>query len=341
MMSSSQVVLRSYFLLLVLIASVIAQYPNPTPFTGVAARNPSNKLHYQDINIVRRVSDGTYFRFSKSNDTGLGLSVATAPAFRGPWTYSYEILHRPLKDAIAANRNAVHLWAPEVHFVNSTYYLYYGINLPNHGHGQFDIAVATSPDLSHGSWIDHGSVNIPSATHPDTPDREYVRLGVNLLANSSDPSGIDSDYKYLTFGSFNHGLYGVSLADDLLTIAPGTGATEILADQYNPGTNKKIRGNKTEGSYQLHNGDYIYYFYSIGSCCASPHSAGPESVYRVEVCDFRIYLDNSDPPSHTSSTSLTPYRTILRPRRYQLSHRSSQSYRHHHPIQPRWTWKEI
>ena len=274
------------FISLLLSRIAIAQYPYPIAFTGPAAANVPNSLSYQDISIIRRLSDNKYFRFSKSNDTGLGLSVATSPTFGGPWTYSYAALSGHLKDPAAANRSSIHLWAPEVHYANDIYYLYYCINAPDHGNGIFDIAVATSPNLREGSWTDHGSVGIPVAPDSAKPDREYVRLGANILANGTYPSGFDTDFKHITFGSFNQGLYGVPLAKDLLTAVPDVAAVEILSDQYNPESDRdeKIAGNKTEGSYALHHGQYIYQFYSIGSCCASSHDAGSQSVYRVEVC---------------------------------------------------------
>jgi hypothetical protein len=44
-------------------------------------------LFYQDFSVVGRETDGSYFRFFKSNNTGDGLSAATAPRLGGLWEY--------------------------------------------------------------------------------------------------------------------------------------------------------------------------------------------------------------------------------------------------------------
>lgn len=309
-----------------MLASIVrAQYPVPITFNGPAAANTHGDLAYQDISIVRRSSDGRYFRFSKSNHTGAGMSVATAPAFRGPWTYSYAAMTGALKACSSCKRDRLHLWAPEVHHVDGIYYLYYTINDPDHGNGLFDIAVSTSSNLEQGSWTDHGSVGIPSSS--EKPDRLYVRLGVNLLANSSDPSGVDLDYKHLAFGSFNQGLFGSYLDQDLLTVASNNTVNEIIADQYNPNKDSKAAGNRTGGTYALHHGQYIYQFYSIGSCCGAVKKANQDALYRVEVCRG-LY---SDGPNGESVAKLLEFadkkscRTILRSQRGKLLDRSCQS----------------
>lgn len=142
-----------------------------------------------------------------------------------------------------------------------------------------------------GSWTDHGSMNIPSPGLEKSSDGSYrvpyVRLDGNLLATSDDPQGIQNP-KYMVFGSYQFGLYGVPLTDDLLTAVPGAQPKLIIADQYQPPA-KDIpadgdrSGNYTEGAYQLQHGNYIYLFYSRGDCCA-PGSDDVISVYQTEVC---------------------------------------------------------
>lgn len=87
-----------------------------------------------------------------------------------------------------------------------------------------------------------------------------------------------------SIGSYQFGLYGFPVSDDLLTIAPGGNVSEIIIDQLNtPAPDASEGGNLTEGPYQLAHGNYIYLFYSRGDCCA-PGSYGPDTVYRTEVC---------------------------------------------------------
>ena len=86
-------------------------------------------------------------------------------------------------------------------------------------------------------------------------------------------------------GSYQFGLYGIALADNLLTAAAGAVPEIIIADQYQtpaPGVGD-ASGNYSEGAYQIINDGYIYLFYSRGDCCA-PGSVSVESVYQVQVC---------------------------------------------------------
>lgn len=120
-----QSVLVSALLAVLPRASAQAYYnqPLPIPCEGSACVNPPatehSSLQFQDTSVIRR-DDGTYFRFSKGNDTGLGLNVVTAPSLRGPWTYSHTILGDALKlPCGAADGHASSWrWAPEAHFIN-------------------------------------------------------------------------------------------------------------------------------------------------------------------------------------------------------------------------------
>lgn len=250
-------------------------YPFPEPCYGAACANPPKALDYQDFSVIKRVSDGKYFRFAKSNSSGEGLTVATADTLRGTWEYKYQILRGALKDPQAADRSDFNLWAPEIHYFNSLYHIYYTISGgPN---DLLDLCVATSPSMNLGSWTDHGSMGVPISK--TTPEQGYVRLDGNLLTSSDDTSGVDSDH-YMVFGSSQWGLYGFPVSSDLLTMKSGGKVQEIIVDQYNTGQDA---GNRTEGPFQFRNGKYIYLFYSKGDCCP-PNSYSRSTVYKVQVC---------------------------------------------------------
>lgn len=87
---------------------VSASQPLPIAFTGHAHANPAGVSDYQDIIVIQRQSDKTFLRISKSNTTGVGMSVATAHYFRGPWTYQNSIL-QTLVDPVVANHSEVRL----------------------------------------------------------------------------------------------------------------------------------------------------------------------------------------------------------------------------------------
>ena len=181
--------------------------------------------------------------------------------------------------------------------------MFYTVEHPDGANTCFDQCVATSPSMERDSWTDHGSMNlpVPPLEHAsDGTDRPpYVRLDGNLLASTEDPQGI-AEPKYMVFGeyvslcrapadvlgSYQFGLYGVPLTDDLLTVAPGASPQLIMADQYQtPAADVQgdLSGNYTEGPYQLVHGNYIYLFYSRGDCCA-PSSDDVASVYQTQVC---------------------------------------------------------
>ena len=62
--------------LALLLTSIATAYSNPKSCTGTCT-------NAHDPSIIRRDSDGKYFRFS----TGGKIAIHTAPAITGPWTY--------------------------------------------------------------------------------------------------------------------------------------------------------------------------------------------------------------------------------------------------------------
>lgn len=280
-------------------------YPTPVECIGPACSNPvvnvngvrTNLLHYQDFSVIQREdgsSEGMFYRYSKSNDTGLGLSVAIAPSLHGPWEYAFEVLAGPLKSKTCTNRSNTNVWAPEIHFVNGTYYLYYSVNCPPF---EFDLCVATSATMEQNSWVDHGSMNVPTAKsqipnqipHQPTVSAipQYVRLDGSLLASDSQPKGAATPH-YMIFGSYQFGLYGFPVSNDLLTIAPGGAVEPIIIDQLTQGpdvgfANGDVAPNATENANLLAHGNYVYLFYARGDCCP-PASLTDSEVYQIQVC---------------------------------------------------------
>lgn len=110
------------------LAAAQAYYPQPLPMPceGPSCVNPpatpDSSLQFQDTSVIRR-DDGTYFRYSKGNNTGMGLNVVTSPSLRGPWAYAYTILDGSLKSECGAadGHASSWRWAPEVHFINQQY----------------------------------------------------------------------------------------------------------------------------------------------------------------------------------------------------------------------------
>lgn len=122
-------------------------YPMPLPCTGNGCDDITVSI--QDFNVIQH-KNRTFFRVSKCNTTGAGLSLASAPAIDGPWVPRQHI-HGPevylLSPVVEKNPSNTHLWTPELHYIDSKYYLYYSV-FNNESKPGFDICVATSPVLA-------------------------------------------------------------------------------------------------------------------------------------------------------------------------------------------------
>lgn len=139
---------------ILLLAPLVAAYPEPEPCTGWCYYD------LRDPNVV--YSNGTYYRFTTHHN----FTIATAPSITGPWEKRGSALRDgstiklpmpaakhggpPLKYELPA------LWAPDVLFMNDTYYMTYTVTRP--GRRSNDIGIATSHTLEPDSWDDHGSI---------------------------------------------------------------------------------------------------------------------------------------------------------------------------------------
>jgi arabinan endo-1,5-alpha-L-arabinosidase len=224
----------------------VSAYGNPQACSGVC-----NNAH--DPSIIRRQSDGTYFRFS----TGNKVAIHTAPTLSGPWIYKCAMLPSGSSIKLAGNQD---LWAPDVVQVGSTYYVTYSVSA--FGDNNSGIGLATSTTMDCGSFKDLGTTGVESRDGDDynAIDSQIFKDGNNYQMN---------------FGSFWSNLYQVSMANPPLK---STGSKRQLS--FEPaGTHPE------EAAYMVKNGNYYYLFYSVGSCCGydtNRPAAGAE--YKIKVC---------------------------------------------------------
>lgn len=162
-----------------LFASVYS-YANPGACSG------SCNVH--DPAVIRRTSDGTYFRFS----TGNKIQIATASSISGPWTIKGSALPSGSSISLAGNTD---LWAPDISKVGDVYYLYYSVS--TFGSQESAIGVATSTTMDVGTWTDHGSAGI----------RSYSGSAYNAIDGNLVLTG-EGNY-YMSFGSFWGDIYQV------------------------------------------------------------------------------------------------------------------------------------
>lgn len=170
----------SRLFLLLLACTLAASYAPPGACTGAC--------NVHDPAIIRRVSDGTYFRFS----TGNRIQIATAPDISGPWSIRGSAL--PSGSSIALPGNA-DLWAPDIALIGGVYYLYYSVS--TFGVQNSAIGVATSSTMDVGSWTDRGSTGIRS-----TAGSAYNAIDANLVQTTTGAY-------YMSFGSFWGDIYQV------------------------------------------------------------------------------------------------------------------------------------
>ncbi|KAL2756446.1 glycoside hydrolase family 43 protein [Sodiomyces alcalophilus JCM 7366] len=230
----------------VALGQALASLPNPGTCTGTC-------INTHDPFIVRR-PDGVYFRFSTSGR----ITIHTAPAITGPWTYQGAALPRGSSIDLPGNQD---LWAPDVIQIGNTYYLYYSVS--TFGSQTSAIGVAQSSTLDAGSWTDLGSTGISSnASMP------YNAIDPNLI-------NIDGQY-YMTFGSYWAGIHQVVMRNPPTRTATGSVPYQIAT---HPGT-KDVEG----GTIFKHKGFY-YLFYSKGFCCRYDQNRPPPGgEYKVLVC---------------------------------------------------------
>ncbi|GKZ24406.1 hypothetical protein AbraIFM66951_001299 [Aspergillus brasiliensis] len=221
-------------------------YANPESCSGLCV--------VSDPGLMRRVSDGKYFRFS----TGGEITYATSDSLNGPWEGVGSVVPSGSKIDLAGNTD---LWAPDVHYIEETYYLFYAVS--TFGSQSSAIGLATSTTMDLDTWTDHGSIGVASSS--------------GKLYNAIDPNLIKADGTfYMNFGSFYDDIYQVKLN------SAGTKTAGSAA--YNLAFNA-TGDHSEEGAYMYQYGSYYYLFFSSGACCGldtDRPAAGEE--YKIMVC---------------------------------------------------------
>jgi arabinan endo-1,5-alpha-L-arabinosidase len=137
------------------------------------------------------------------------------------------------------------LWAPDIHFFNGKYYLYYTASNTSLPGGGSAIGVATSDNPASG-WVDSGGPVVePGANGPGT----WI----------FDPAVItdDSGQKYIYFGSYFGGISVRKLDATGLHAAPASQVAITIPNRY-------------EGAYIVKHGGFYYLFGSATNCCNGP-----------------------------------------------------------------------
>ncbi len=157
---------------------------------------------------------------------------------------------------------ATNVWAPDIHFIDGLYRLYYSVSTG--GSMRSVTGFATSPTLDRGAssygWTDHGLV-IESFS-----GGKYNVIDANFFVDASGNH-------WLAFGSYWSGLKIIAL--DRRTGKPKPGA-EPLPIAYRPAP--AGGDNPVEGAFIFRHGGRYYLFASYDYCCK-----GAQSNYYVAV----------------------------------------------------------
>ncbi|GIZ45682.1 hypothetical protein CKM354_000883900 [Cercospora kikuchii] len=227
-----------------------ATYPNPGTCTGEC-------VNTHDPSIIRHSDDGTYYKFS----TGGTIAIHTSPSISGPWKFACQMLSSASKVHVPGNPGT-DLWAPEVTRVGDEYYVYYSVS--SFGTQISRIGLATSKDMSCGSWTDLGSTGVESQTGD-----AYNAIDASLLN--------DDGVWRMTFGSFWSNIYQVEMGSPPVAKVDGSEPKQLAFEPEGE--------HPEEGPALVKYGEYYYLFFSWGKCCgydANRPAAGEE--YRIKVC---------------------------------------------------------
>lgn len=150
--------------------------------------------------------------------------------------------------------NPTAIWAPDVSYRNGKYWMYYSASSWGSQHSA--IGLATSTTGLPGNWQDQGIV---------------IQSNTGSLYNAIDPNLVvtPGGSWYLTFGSWNRGIYSIVLDPATGKRPASPPAPAHLAE----------RSNGIEAAYVYRRGIYYYLFTSWGSCCLNRST----TTYNIRV----------------------------------------------------------
>ncbi|MBA3349593.1 MAG: family 43 glycosylhydrolase, partial [Actinobacteria bacterium] len=151
------------------------------------------------------------------------------------------------------------IWAPDIRYLDGTYYLYYVVTETSVTDEGFDnaIGVATAPTPT-GPWTDSGAPLVAPRRGESGDPGDFLW--------TFDPSELTAlnGTRYLYYGSYYGGVFVTKLSrDGLHTVSE---PTMVGID------------NRFEGAYVVRHGAHYYMFVSSADCCA-----GPTTGYSVFV----------------------------------------------------------
>ncbi|KAI9755476.1 MAG: hypothetical protein M4579_004267 [Chaenotheca gracillima] len=216
----------------------------PLPHNVTGDTNGWGGVHLHDPAIVKG-PNGYYYSFSTHDLVTIGRSRS----LDGYWKHLGSVLHGESTIDLPGRNDT---WAPDVHKVGDTYYLYYSVS--TFGSQNSGIGLATSKTLEPGTWTDHGLVlESSNSTAGPIPNNVTNAIDPNLFI---DPK---TSKAWMTYGSFFGDLWQFALSKDLKKVEYDPTPLQLSYDPVAP--------NPEEGSYISHHDDWYYLWFSHGTCC--------------------------------------------------------------------------
>ena len=149
------------------------------------------------------------------------------------------------------------IWAPDISYHDSTYYLYYALSTFGSNHSRIGLAtnITLDPDDPNYEWIDKGKV---------------IQSDVGDNFNAIDPNVVmDKDHRFwLSFGSFWDGIKLVELDSNTMKSKQNYKLYSIASRS----------GGAIEAPFIVYKNGYYYLFVSFDYCCK-----GVNSTYNIRV----------------------------------------------------------
>ena len=243
-------------LLLALSLTGVALLPGAAGAAPGAYLNPVSRGFadtFADPSVIR-AKDGYWYAYGTTDPLREGEGTRhIIPTARSSdlvnWTYVGDAFSESTLPGWAAPDAA--LWAPDIRYLDGTYYLYYVVTQTTVTPGPNDnaIGVATAPTPT-GPWTDSGD--------PVVDPRPGASGNPDDFKWTFDPSEFtDRDgTRYLYYGSYYGGIFVTQLSADG-TEAVGEPTMVAIDNRY-------------EGAYVVRHGRWYYLFASEANCCAGP-----------------------------------------------------------------------
>jgi arabinan endo-1,5-alpha-L-arabinosidase len=251
--------LGSMLLLCVLLMAGVGGAQESDTYTNPVSKTFADT--FADPSIIK-AKDGYWYAYGTSDPLREGEKTPhTIPIARSKdlvtWKRVGDVFSSP--DELSWAADGAGIWAPDIRYLDGTYYMYYVVTQTTVTDEPNDnaIGVATAPTPK-GPWTDSGKPVVgPRRGDSGNPGDFKWTFDPNEF---TAPDGT----RYLYYGSYYGGIWVTKLTDDG-TQTRGEPTMVAIDNRY-------------EGAYVVKHGRYYYLFGSSANCCA-----GPTTGYSVYV----------------------------------------------------------